>query len=121
VADKSKKDNAHWSTARLATSEQRNNKYVYNNKVFFVHNDAKGGNVKPKATDESFYALLFDDETKPEAEEPDEELLLEVPRWGVYDLSGRQIRTKEAVMNGTWRRNLKPGMYIVNGRKLTVK
>ena len=121
VADKSKKDNAHWATARLATSEQRNNKYVYNNKVFFVHDDARGGNVKPKATDESFYALLFDDETKPEAEEPDEELLLEVPRWGVYDLSGRQIRTKEAVMNGTWRRNLKPGMYIVNGRKLTVK
>jgi len=28
---------------------------------------------------------------------------------------------KEAVMNGTWRRHLPSGMYIVNGRKVPVK
>ena len=119
-AEKSLNANAHWATARLATSYQRNNKYVYNNKVFFVHEYATGGSVKPYTTsDTPFYALLFEDVIEvPEAEDPEHPIGIVS---GVYDLSGRQIRTRESVLNGTWRRNLKPGVYIVNGRKMTVK
>lgn len=119
-AEKSLNANAHWATARLATSYQRNNKYVYNNKVFFVHEYATGGSVKPYTTsDAPFYALLFEDVIEePEADESKHSTGIVS---GVYDLSGRQIRTRESVLNGTWRRNLKPGVYIVNGRKMTVK
>lgn len=108
-------DNTHWAKARTATNAQRDNKYVYHNKVYYVFNKSSA----PVKGD--YFYFLFDDEE--EEQEPEEQLSEEqpaVPRYGVYDLSGRMIRTKEAVMNGTWRRNLKPGVYIVNGRKMTV-
>ena len=113
------------ATARDATYAQRDNKYVYHNKVYYVY-DYNGRTAAPNARPvltRSGYAALFDDmaeELEEETLEPDKQDAVNV-RWGVFDLSGRQIRTREAVLNGTWRRNLVPGMYIVNGRKLLIK
>ena len=36
----------------------------------------------------------------------------------VYDLQGRCVATEEQVKDGTWRQNLRPGIYIINGRKI---
>lgn len=105
---------AHWVDARLAASTQRHNKYVYYNKAYYVYDYNPDSPVKP------FFEALFDEDT---LEQPEDEM----PQTssdiitGVYDLSGRLLRTREAVLNGTWRRNLPPGMYIVNGRKMTVR
>ncbi|MBQ7572496.1 MAG: hypothetical protein IJT19_09710, partial [Bacteroidaceae bacterium] len=107
--------NSYPSTATVATDagSQRNNKYVYHNKIYYLYT--------PPAVSPSRYAVVLFDEDS--IDEPQEEPITDLSafRWGVYDLSGRLLRTKEAVMNGTWRRHLPPGMYIVNGRKLPVK
>ena len=120
-------ETAHWATARNATYAQRDNHYVYHNKVYYVYDyntaDAHSGDNTGGGGARPFYAALFDDVDYEQPEDPqlDDTLTPDVPRWGVYDLSGRQLRTKEAVMDGTWRRNLRPGVYIVNGRKMTVR
>lgn len=106
---------SHWATARKATSEQRENKYVYHNRAYFVHDYEPSS---PGVKEDDFFFFLFDDVEQPAMEDG---LLPLVPRWGVYDLSGRLVRSREAVLNGTWRRNLPPGMYIVNGRKMPVR
>ena len=117
-SNQSAEEQSHWATARKATKQQRDNKYVYHNKVYYVHNVRPAGGIAETKGD--YYYFLFDDEEY--EEQPMEEGVdPEVPNTGVYDLSGRLVKTKEAVMNGTWRRNLKPGVYIVNGRKMTVR
>ena len=113
-------ETAHWATARNATYQQRSNRYVYHNKAFYVGDFDPAA---PPAPARPFYALLFDDEEYELPDEPqlDEQLTPDVPQTGVYDISGRLLRSKEAVADGTWRRNLRPGVYIVNGRKMTVR
>ena len=39
----------------------------------------------------------------------------------VYDLQGRCVATEEQVKDGTWRMNVKPGVYIMSGKKIIVK
>ena len=92
---------------------ERNNKYVYHNKIYYLY-------TPPAVSPSRYSVILFDEDS---IDEPQEEPITDLSafRWGVYDLSGRLLRTKEAVMNGTWRRHLPPGMYIVNGRKVPVK
>ena len=122
-SDKSLLVNAHWATARNATLAQRSNKYVYHNKAYFVHNVRPSGSGGIAESKDNYFFFLFDEDAieQPEADEGDWETPATGTVTGVYDLSGRLLRTREAVMNGTWRRNLPPGMYIVNGRKMTVK
>ena len=120
--------NAHWATARKATSAQRSNKYVYNNKAYYIYDSAYSGSSPARESSltggqtrtQIFYAI-FDDIEEVEPEDLDTKKPASGMRWGVFDLSGRQLRTRDAVFNGTWRRNLPPGMYIVNGRKLLIE
>ncbi len=118
------------ATARNATYYQRSNKYVYHNKVFYLHDYtgsvllAPDGASSDKITPaRQAFAALFEEtdirELEEEADDPQPQA--KDVRWGVFDLAGRQLRTREAVLNGTWRRHLPPGMYIVNGRKLLIK
>ena len=117
VAEQSKLAQAQWVTARTATSQQRANTYLYHNKAYYVY-DTGASPVKG-----DYFYFLFDEDgiEQPEEDEGDWETPATGTVTGVYDLSGRLLRTREAVLNGTWRRNLPPGMYIVNGRKMTVK
>jgi hypothetical protein len=39
----------------------------------------------------------------------------------VYNLQGRCVATEEMVKDGTWKNNLTPGVYIMNGKKIIVK
>ena len=64
--------------------------------------------------------MRFDDDDDLQPTDPEGDATDTSHITGVYDLAGRLIRSREAVLNGTWRRNLPPGMYIVNGRQVTV-
>lgn len=113
------------ATARNATYYQRSNKYVYHNKVFYLHDYTGSVPLAPEigGSARQAFAALFEEtdirELEEEADDPQPQA--KDVRWGVFDLAGRQLRTREAVLNGTWRRHLPPGMYIVNGRKLLIK
>lgn len=39
----------------------------------------------------------------------------------IYDLTGRKVATEEQVEDGSWRYQLKPGVYILNGKKFMKK
>ena len=63
-----------------------------------------------------FVPVIFDDEESGEEQDGVKEL-----RGGdnrVYDLLGRCVATEQQVKDGTWRQNLRPGIYILNGRKI---
>ena len=125
--DQAAKENAHWSTARNATSQQRNNKYVYHNKAYFVY--ATGGGAKPR------YAVIFDGEStedaektevteEEEAEQPDFTEKEDTDPWpcDVYDLQGRRVAVNETPQS--LRRNhpgLPRGVYIFGHKKVIVK
>ena len=120
---------AHWSTARNATSQQRNNKYVYHNKAYFVYDWAPGGGgggAKPRL------AVIFDGDEdyteEPEMqEEPEEPIFTEQENtdpWpcDVYDLQGRRVARNETPEG--LRRNhpgLPRGVYIFGNKKVIVK
>lgn len=110
---------AHFATARNATYVQRSNRYVFNNKAYYLYDWASGGGGGAR----EYIIAIFDETDIREIEEEgkNENSVKKEVRWGVYDLAGRQLRTREAVLNGTWRRHLPPGMYIVNGRKLLIE
>jgi hypothetical protein len=66
-----------------------------------------------------YVPVVFDGE-----EEPDPNFQEQVTRTyptGVFDLQGRKVATEEEVQDGTWRQQLSPGIYIVNGKKVAVK
>ena len=114
---------AHWSTARNATSQQRNNKYVYHNKAYFVHDWAPGGGAKPRLV------VIFDgdEELIEEPEEPETPDFTEkesTDPWpcDVYDLQGRRVARNETPEG--LRRNhpgLPRGVYIFGNKKVIVK
>ena len=123
-ADKGKKEQSHWTTARNATFAQRSNKYVYHNKVYYVHDydTSEAAPAKPRLV------LLFDDEpetpdTPEEPEEPDALNTTDRP-WpcDVYDLQGRRVARNETPEG--LRRNhpgLPKGVYIFGHKKVIVK
>ena len=96
----------------------RNNKYVYGNKIYYRASIASSSRELTRGIE--FIPVVFDDE---ELEDPD----IEDANGGrvgdgcVYDLSGRMVATRAQVENGTWRHQLTPGIYIINGKKIIVK
>ena len=111
---------AHLATARSATYQQRSNKYVYSNKVFYVYDYTPGGGSKP------FFTVTFSDEDEEEEDHPiDEDTTNRSGEpWpcDVFDLMGRRVATDETP--STLLRNhpnLPAGVYIFGGRKVIVK
>ena len=118
--DKGAIANAHWATARNATSNQRSNKYLYSNKVFYVYDYTPGGGSKP------FLPVTFSDGDEKEGDHPiDEDTTNRSGEpWpcDVFDLMGRRVATDETP--STLLRNhpnLPAGVYIFGGRKVIVK
>lgn len=118
---------AHLATARNATADQRDNRYVYHNKVYLFYTPAAtSSGVKSRIV------VLFDDEEYPwEDEDPDikpedediEDSAKKSTPWpcDVYDLSGRKVATKETPQ--TLRKNnpgLPKGVYIFGHVKVAV-
>lgn len=102
--------------ATTATDDQRNNKYVMHNKVYYV--------LTPSGSSRDYVIALFDDE-EPEDDKPIQESVgnRNTP-WPcrVYDLQGRLISERESpetlLINHP---SLQPGVYIFGDRKVIVK
>lgn len=92
----------------------RNNWYVLGNKIYYR---ASASPARKNTRGIEFVPVIFDDE---ELEDPDIQDANDgrVGDGCVYDLLGRKVATKQQVEEGTWRQNLRPGIYILNGRKI---
>ena len=108
------------ATARNATSKQRNNLYVYHNKVYYIYSGDTP--AKPRII------AIFDgdEELDDEPQEPEEQDFTEQKEtpWpcDVYDLAGRKVATHETPQ--TLRQNhpgLPKGVYIFGHMKVLVK
>ena len=102
--------------ANTATDAQRNNKYVYHNKVYYV--------LETASPVREYVIALFDDEEEPEDEPIQETVTKKNVPWPcrVYDLQGRLIADYETPQ--TLLKNypsLQPGVYIFGDRKVVVK
>jgi hypothetical protein len=99
----------------------RNNKYVLSNKIYYHATETPGASSRELTRSPEFIPVVFDDEEGEEDEPIEESLRQQVFNGCVYDLQGRCVATEEMVKDGTWRRNLKHGIYILNGKKVYVK
>lgn len=112
--------------ARSATDEQRDNRYVYHNKVYYVYTAPSASGAKPRIV-----ALFDEDGTEWSDDEPDTEEDEDIDDstakrtpWpcDVYDLQGRKVATHETPQ--TLRANnpgLPKGVYIFGHMKVVVK
>ena len=90
----------------------RNNWYVLSNKVYYRSSVSP---VRESTRGIEFVPVVFDDEESGEEQDGVTELREGDNR--VYDLLGRCVATEQQVKDGTWRQNLAPGIYIINGKK----
>ena len=90
-----------------------NNKYVYANKIYYRASGGGGGSRQTTRGVE-FVPVIFDFEGEEPDEGEDGRQQLEGDN-RIYDLQGRLVG------NASERYNLSPGIYIVNGKKISVK
>ena len=107
----------------------KNNRYVLHNKIYY-REDATPGSPARGMTRGSidFVPVIFDDllvEPEEYGGKQEEEELTErreyVGDGCVYDMTGRRVATAEQVMDGTWKQRVSPGIYIINGKKISVR
>ena len=97
----------------------RNNRYVLHNKIYY--RASSGGDAISLAFEKADYIpVIFDDEDS-ELQDDGNSYRTTYGDGRVYDLQGRCVATEQQVSDGTWQTLLKPGMYIVNGKKIIVK
>jgi hypothetical protein len=99
----------------LEANWTRNNWYVLHNKVYCRPEPVAG------ARSSEFIPVVFDDDDEDESIEDNLKSRMMQPDDRVYDLQGRCVAGEDRVKDGTWRDNLSPGIYILNGRKVMVK
>ena len=103
----------------MATDAQRDNKYVYHNKIYYLYTLPSSS---PSPAPVRYSVIVFGDE---EQEQPEEEFLDDAATpWpcDVYDLQGRKVARNETP--ATLRHNhpgLPAGIYFFGGRKVVVK
>jgi hypothetical protein len=114
--------NANYNRESYASQggQTRNNRYVHNNKIYIrdLIPSGSGARQQTRSTDLDFIPVVFDDEE--DEEQPIEESLVPQQRVDnrVFDLQGRCVASGATVADGTWRQHVRPGVYIVNGRKV---
>lgn len=117
-----KNANTNRESNETKTLWTRNNKYVYANKIYYLYTPPAPSPSPSRELTRSpeFIPVVFDEDD--DADEPIEESVKpQVFNGCVYDLQGRCVATEEMVKDGTWRHNLKHGIYILNGKKIYVK
>ena len=95
----------------------RNNNYVLHNKIYY--RESGSGSAKGGAAE--FIPLIFDfDEDMEEEEMKAKPQTVDVSADKVYDVQGRCIAIGEDVLDGSWKNNVAPGLYIIGGKKVYV-
>lgn len=113
-----KPHNSSTVSGEVATHAQRNNKYVYHNKIYYVF-------AKNYVAPVKYSIAVFDEEEEPREDEPiDESVGKKRVPWpcDVYDVQGRRVAKHETPQ--TLLKNnpsLPKGVYIFGGRKVVVK
>ena len=93
----------------------RNNRYVLHNKIYYRATTPPSAREKTRGVE--FVPVIFDDEDgeNPDIKDNSDRI---VGDGCVYDLQGRKVATKQQVEDDTWRQFLRPGIYIINGKKI---
>ena len=94
----------------------KNNRYVLHNKIYY-RAGSSGSSAREKTRGVDFVPVIFDDEggEDPDIKDSSDRI---VGDGCVYDLQGRKVATKQQVEDDTWRQFLRPGIYIINGKKI---
>lgn len=98
----------------------RNNYYVLHNKIYYQVSVSPG--VKRLGEIQSapqFVPVIFDYDEEGGELQPDGQIQQQYDG-DVYDLSGRKVATEDQVKDGTWKQILRPGIYIVGGKKIKI-
>lgn len=106
----------------------RNNKYVYANKIYYRAGSSGASARGMTRSSVEFIPVIFDDlfvetEEYGREQQEDEEVTERREYVGdgcVYDMQGRRVATEEQVIDGTWKQRVSPGIYIINGKKISV-
>ena len=105
----------------------RNNRYVLHNKIYYREGATSGSSARGMTRGGvEFVPLIFDWEDVEEdgyGHMEEEELTERREYVGdgcVYDMQGRRVATEEQVLDGTWKQRVSPGIYIINGKKISV-
>ena len=100
----------------------RNNKYVYGNKIYYRGAVGGGGDARGMTRSGiDFVPMVFDWEEYKERQSDEMNELREYVGDGcVYDMQGRRVATEQQVLDGTWKQRVSPGIYIINGKKISV-
>lgn len=94
---------------------QRNNRYVLHNKIYY--RETSGGASAPAHSNGTqFVPVLFGDDE----DQPDNNGESRIMDSGAYDILGRKVASEQEVRDGTWYQRLTPGIYIVNGKKVSL-
>ena len=111
----------------LESMWHRNNRYVLHNKIFYREGFSSGSSARGMTrSGVEFVPLIFDWEDVEEdgyGHMEEEELTEHREYVGdgyVYDMQGRRVATEEQVLDGTWKQRVSPGIYIINGKKISV-
>ena len=96
----------------------RNNRYVLHNKIYY-RAPAGGSSAREDGMGDmpQFVPVIFDDGEGEGELLPDGSWQSVAGDGCVYDLSGRRVADEQQVRDGSWRRCLRPGIYIVGGKK----
>ena len=95
----------------------RNNRYVLHNRIYYRANVAASAGAKAA----EFVPLIFDfDEDMEEEEMKAKPQTVDVSADKVYDVQGRCIAIGDEVLDGSWKNNVAPGLYIIGGKKVYV-
>jgi len=114
------------TTDGSTTYSNRKNLYVRHNKIYLFEKTVEGeypssdhytGSGGGSARPRQFIPLWFGEADIEEQVPMSDRHAAE----GVYDLQGRRVATGEQVADGTWRKVVKSGVYIINGKKVYVE
>ena len=105
-----------------ADISKKNNLYVRHNKIYLFEKTDEANYTSSKhypggGSAPQFIALDFGETGIEELGRVGQT----VPRAGVFDMQGRCVASAEEVADGSWRRKVAAGVYVVNGRKLVVR
>ncbi len=101
---------------------QRNNRYVLHNKVYYRGSGSGAREMTLSGVD--FVPVIFDGKENGEGKEPFEDASGRHEFVGdgcIYDLQGRRVATEQQVLDGTWRQRVSRGIYVINGKKVSIK
>jgi hypothetical protein len=104
---------AHWTP---------NNRYVLHNKIYYRATEDPGAYARGMTRSSvEFVPLIFDDLYEDNQNGDMMPSQAPVGDGCVYDMQGRRVANAEQVLDGTWKQRVAPGIYIINGKKVSIR